>query len=79
MTAACLNSVGLILDIIGVVLLFQCGLPKEVRRGGGGSLLLEPVDWREAAKAKWYDRISYGALAFLILGFGLQIVSNHLD
>ena len=77
--ADCFNSLGLFLDIIGVILLFRFGLPQDVRRGGESFLLIEGVDQREAAKAKWYDRISYVALALIISGFGLQIFSNHMD
>ncbi len=76
MTAAYLNSLGLAFDIVGVILLFKFGLPEEVRRGGTGFLIVNNDD-QEAAKAKIYDRYSHVALALIVLGFGLQIVSNH--
>lgn len=63
MTADCFNSLGLFLDILGVILLFRFGLPQDVRRGGESFSRTEGVDQREAAKAKRYDRMSYGALA----------------
>jgi len=76
--AAYLNSLGLILDIIGVVLLFKYGLPEEVSRKGTGALLLEGNDPSEIAKAKSYDRTAQTALALLVTGFALQIISNHM-
>lgn len=76
MTEAYLNSLGLAFDIIGVILLFKFGLPEEVRRGGTGFLVIND-DPQEAAKAGVYDRYSHVALAFIVIGFGLQIVSNH--
>ncbi len=71
------NSVGLALDIVGVVLLFKFGLPPEVNRGG--SIILSwDKDPDEAKKAKTYERTSYVALACLVMGFTLQIVSNYI-
>ena len=70
------NSVGLGLDIVGVVLLFRFGLPPDVNRHGHGFLMIEGENEEEIKKAKIYTWISYVALACLIVGFALQILSN---
>ncbi len=77
MCSAVVNSIGLLLDIVGVVLLFRFGLPPGVTRTGAGYLTWG-VDEGEVRKSKLYDRMSWVALALLILGFGLQIASNWM-
>ena len=71
------NTVGLALDIVGVVLLFRFGLQPNVRRGGG-IVLAWGTDDDEAKKANRYDRISWSALGLIVLGFVLQIVSTWM-
>lgn len=71
-----LNISGLVLDIVGVVLLFKFGLPPNGVSRRGPSLLLEQDDPERSNKVKLYDRISYAALAILIVGFTLQIIAN---
>lgn len=82
MTPETVNTIGLCLDIVGVIMLFFFGLPPEVRRGGKSFLVLESStneeSEKEARKARWYDRASWLALVLLIAGFGLQIVSNYI-
>lgn len=63
-----LNSIGLFLDIIGVVLLYQYGLPEEISRQGT-SLLAWGNDPEEKKKAEKYDRRSRAAIVFLVVGF----------
>ena len=72
------NSLGLVFDIIGVVMLFKYGLPEEVSRSGAGFLQLEEDDKDEVAKAARYDTLSRVALGLLVAGFLLQIVSNWM-
>ncbi len=76
--ATIVNSIGLVFDIMGALLLWKYGLPEPISREGHVHLVLEQVDEDEKAKAKKYDRWSYGGLILLILGFGLQLVSNFL-
>ncbi len=75
--ASCVNTVGLGLDILGVVLLYFYGLPADVRRDGESLFLLEgkPNEY-EVAKAKKYDRCARLGLLSLIVGFFLQILGN---
>lgn len=71
------TTFGLVLDIIGVVLLFKFGLPPSVNRHGHNFTTLGGQDEDEIKTGKLYDRISWGALALLVIGFGLQIAGNH--
>ena len=80
MSAASINSVGLVLDILGVILLFSFALPSRVIEGPPVlSLGEDPDSTKQREKQrKWYKFWSRLALGLLILGFVLQIVSNHL-
>jgi hypothetical protein len=78
MTANGLNSIGLVFDIIGAVLLWYYGLPANISRGGVQGLALEQPDASEAAKADRYDYIGKGGLILLIIGFVFQLISNTL-
>ena len=77
--SAAINSVGLFLDIIGVILLFFFVLPSRVSEGPPYLSFGEDPDSTKQRKKqrKRYQRVSWFALVLLILGFALQIVSNH--
>lgn len=76
--ATIVNSIGLVLDIAGALLLWKYGLPEHLSREGHVYFVLNEIDEEEKAKAKKYDRWSHAGLSLLILGFGLQLVSNFL-
>ncbi len=78
MDSSILNSLGLVLDMIGAILIATFGIPPKVDRKGEGSILLEQTDSDEIRKAKKYDFISGLGFALLIFGFFLQIVSNFM-
>jgi hypothetical protein len=73
-----LNSIGLTLDIAGVVLLFKYGLPAEVSRTGAQVVAYgsDPDEKKRYKRYQWGGRIG---LALLIGGFGLQLASNLLQ
>ena len=71
------NTLGLGLDIAGVILLFRFGLPPDVRRNGA-NYFTWGADEAEAGKAKQYDKTSWSALGLIVLGFLLQIVSTWM-
>ena len=79
MSAACINSLGLLLDIFGVILLFSFGLPSRVSEWPPYlSLGSDPDSTKQREKQrKRYKFWSGLALGLLILGFVLQMVSNH--
>ena len=72
------NSVGLLLDVVGVLLLFKFGLPEDVRRKGESYLLLEETDEADIAKGRRYDFWAKVALGLVVLGFVLQLISNFV-
>jgi hypothetical protein len=73
---AALSPIGLMLDIVGVVLVWRFGLPQSVYRGGVQHLILEQIDEKEAARAARYDRYSQLGLILLIGGFVLQLIGS---
>lgn len=76
MNATLLNSIGLGLDLVGVFLLFFFTLPKKEQ----DALLLESApskEWREMNRGI-SKVLSYCGLCFVIIGFAVQIVSNHI-
>jgi hypothetical protein len=66
------NSIGLIFDMIGVLLLFKYGLPSKVLEGGYGGYITEQPDKDEEAKYKKYKTCSNVGLSFIVLGFLIQ-------
>ena len=78
LSPAVISSAGLILDILGVILLFYYGLPEEISKTGRGDLFTWGSHEEEAKKWKRYKKRSYWGLALLVLGFSLQLVSNWI-
>lgn len=78
MISTCINDIGLILDIIGALLLFKFGLPASIDREGHIHLITEQVDHEEITRGKIYERWGKIGLALLIIGFILQLASNHI-
>ena len=78
LTPTNVNTVGLLLDIIGALLLFKYGLPPDIDPSGHIHLILEQEDEEEKHRGKIYIRNSRFAVALLILGFALQAISNYL-
>lgn len=75
------SSVGLILDIIGVLMLFEYGLPSKLRERGG-SLSLEESSEDEKERILHNKKIvcrSYIGLSLIILGFILQLIGTNLS
>ena len=73
-----INSLGLILDIIGALLLLKYGIPNKIDAEGHINFILEQEDEAEKAKAKVYKNWSDVAVILIILGFVLQLISNFL-
>jgi len=71
-----LNAIGLLFDIIGVLMLFKFGLPPDISRDGHIFITINKIDEEGKAKARRYERYSYVALAFLVIGFLLQLLSD---
>ena len=81
MDSATINSIGLFLDIIGVILLFRYGLPNYVNPAGEVNALEEIAcsaptpEGMKLWKRHWW--LSVVGLVLLIVGFVLQIASNY--
>ena len=75
------SSIGLILDIVGVALVFKYGLPADIRERGGTAIIWGGGKSDEEAKRehRHYKRMSSLGLGCLIVGFALQLVSNFLS
>lgn len=71
------NTGGLALDIVGVVLLFLFGLPPDVSRDGAVVWTLG-TDEGAVRKAKRFVWVSWAALGLIVTGFILQIVSTWM-
>ena len=74
MTAKVVGSLGLVLDIVGVCILFRFGFPQpdlddSIKIVGRGK------DPEVAGKRKLYMTMSIVALLFLVAGFGLQLTA----
>ena len=76
--ASVVNSVGLLLDIVGVVLLFRYGLPPAGVSRTGADVLTWGGGPEARKKGRRYVCLSWVALGCLVTGFALQIVSNLL-
>ena len=72
MTAANLNILGLIANLVGVVLLFRYGMPYRVPYRGS-FILREDDDADEPKRDAVYKRLGYLGLLLIIVGTGLQI------
>lgn len=72
------NSVGLVMDILGAMLLWKYGLPEAINRDGLDVITVSQVNEAEVAKAKKYDGWSKLGLALLIAGFIFQLFSNFI-
>lgn len=75
-TPTLVNSTGLGLDIIGVILIFFFGIPPKIDREGYVHIIAEQTDVEEKRKVQLYDRLSNAALILIIVGFILQLASN---
>ena len=71
-----LNSIGLSLDIIGVILLFFFGLHKNINKEGTIHLVIEQTDEKEKKQWKFYKCMSILGLVLVVIGFMIQIASN---
>lgn len=77
-TSNCINSVGLVLDIVGATLLWRYGLPAEISRTGAQTLIEQQTNEAEVKEAARYDRVASWGFLSLVAGFVLQLVSNFV-
>jgi hypothetical protein len=68
-----LNTIGLVLVVVGCFLLYFFGLPAPVDATGAVHLILEQADEAEIAKGKRYRRRGQYGIALIALGSLIQI------
>ena len=73
-----INSLGLLLDIAGVIMVWRYGLPDTLSREGAQYIVTGQTDQAEKAKAARFDVLSKVGLALIMGGFTLQLISNFL-
>jgi len=73
-TLAVLNTVGLFLNLVGVIVLFLFGMPFRVRTDGktAQTVMLPSADETIRAERR-YDRLGWTGLILVILGTVFQI------
>jgi len=79
MSSIDLNTLGLIFDIIGVLLLFKFGLTANPSKEGAMNFVFEGVDEKIARKWRKYNFFSILGIILVIVGFILQIISNYIS
>ena len=75
------SSAGLILDIIGILFLFEYGLPSKIKEHGG-SILMEENNEDEMdrdAKNNKIRRRSYFGLSLILIGSILQLIGTNIN
>lgn len=75
------SSIGLVIDIIGVWILFKYGLPSNLKEHGGAELRDEPPE-EEQVREKANKKIKLMArlgLSLLILGFLFQLIGTNIS
>ena len=74
-----INTLGLMFDIIGVVMLYFYGLPATVDKNGYSYYIAEDESTEEKDKWKRYHLRSKVALTFILIGFACQVASNVMS
>jgi len=69
-------SIGLVVDMIGVILIFLFGISPSLNLKGAVSLIAEQVDEEGKKKAKIYKGLSILGLIFVFSGFLFQFIGN---
>ena len=77
-----INTTGLVLDIVGVALVYRFGLPSDVEHpdSGIGVAWGTPADERRSREKRWRRHRFWSRFGLVLLGcgFALQILSNHV-
>ena len=78
MTATSWSVVGLVLNLGGVLMLFQFGMPYRTRRGGSSRLLREDVDKADKRQERTYSFMGWVGIALVVIGTAFQILGAVL-
>lgn len=75
-TPELVSSIGLALDIVGVVIVFLFGLPEEMPGPAGPTWGGTPPE--TVKKRKLYSSLSWAGMILIVFGFALQILGEWL-
>jgi hypothetical protein len=78
-SAATWNIVGLILNLIGVILLFRYGIPYAIDTGGQLPLTDSRIDSAEVLKIARYTRLGWIGLTAIVVGTAFQIRGAYMS
>lgn len=73
-----LNTIGITLSLIGVLILFRYGMPFHVPTNGATYLITEQVDETEKALERSYFRYGLFGLFLVIAGAVFQLVATWI-
>jgi hypothetical protein len=73
------NSIGLLITIVGCLLLYKFGLPPDVNPRGESALVLEQVDTAEIAKAQRFGYLGRLGITFIAIGAVCQIIATWIS
>lgn len=79
MSPKVITSIGLFLDIIGVLIVWRFGLPTQEVRRGGHNYLVAGVNESERDRAARYDWYARGGFFLIITGFLFQLVGAWIS
>jgi hypothetical protein len=75
---AVFSTIGLVLNLVGVILLFRYGMPYKVRTGGQIGLALEQEDESEKALEIEFDNLGLLGLVAIVIGTVFQVIGAIL-
>lgn len=74
-----LNITGLLLNLIGVVLVFRYGMPFRIKTDGKAAVtLILPDRDSDVALERRYATLGYLGLIFMVIGTCLQITASMM-
>lgn len=76
--ASAFDIVGLVLNLLGVSLLFVFGMPCRVRTGTGLPFVLEQASEKIGRAERWYDVFGWLGFALIVTGTAAQIKAVFL-
>lgn len=71
----CINSIGLLLDIVGVILVWKYGLGKPLFIKNSDDKDI-PILLGDQTKAQSDHQLEMWGMGFILIGFVLQLLSN---
>lgn len=73
-----LNTIGITLSLIGVLILFRYGMPFHVPTGGATYLITDQVDETEKVLERRYFRYGLAGLFLVVAGAMFQLVATWI-